>query len=151
MTAITPFLWFDDKAQEAAAFYVSLFADAEILATQSQAGPDGADSVTLVTFRLENQRFTALNGGPHYRFSAAVSFFIDCPDQPAIDALWDRLVEGGEALRCGWLTDRYGLTWQIVPTRLGDLLGGPDRARAGRVMQAMLKMIKLDVAALEAA
>lgn len=147
MQSITPFLWFDGKAEEAARFYLSVFPDAEILDTMP--GPNG--TVLGVTFRLLGQRFTALNGGPQFSFTPAVSFFVSCDTQEEIDRLWDNLVAGGAPQRCGWLTDRFGLSWQIVPAVLGDMLRDADRARAGRVFQAMMGMVKLDIPELQAA
>ncbi len=153
MKKITPFLWFDDKAEEAARFYTSIFADSEILETRRYAagGPGKAGSVMSVTFRLEDETFVALNGGPHFAFTPAISFFVECRDQGEVDTLWGKLLEGGAPSQCGWLTDRYGLSWQIVPKRLSELMQDGDCDRASRVMQAMLKMIKLDVAGLERA
>jgi predicted 3-demethylubiquinone-9 3-methyltransferase (glyoxalase superfamily) len=150
---VTPFLWFDDKAEEAALFYTALFEDSEIVETHrhGDAGPGAAGSVMTITFRIGGQTFMALNGGPHYSLTPAMSLFVECRDQAEIDALWDALTAGGQPLRCGWVTDRYGLTWQIVPARLGELLQGEDRARAARVTGAMMEMIKLDIAGLEAA
>ena len=154
MPKITPFLWFDDQAEEAAELYVSVFngrpgsaGDSEILevARYGEAGPGKPGSVMTVSFRLEGQEFTGLNGGPHYRFTEAVSFLVNCDTQEEVDALWSALTEGGEEDRCGWLKDRYGLSWQIIPTALGELLGDPDPDRAGRAMQAMLQMTKIDI------
>lgn len=147
MQSITPFLWFDGKAEEAANFYLSIFPDGEILDTMP--GPSG--TALGVTFRLLGQRFTALNGGPQFSFTPAVSFFVSCDTQDEIDRLWSSLGAGGAEQRCGWLTDRYGLSWQIVPTVLGAMLRDEDRPRAARVFQAMLGMVKLDIAALESA
>lgn len=148
MNTITPFLWFDNQAEEAANFYVSIFPNSRIISTNP--GPDG--KVMSATFELDGQRFMALNGGPQFKFTEAVSFYINCKDQAEVDNYWEKLVAGGgKTDQCGWLKDQFGLSWQVVPTRLGELLGDPDRAKAGRVMAAMLKMTKLDVAALEAA
>ncbi len=153
MSKITPFLWFDDNAEQAARFYAGLFDDAEIVETRryGEGGRGAAGAVMTVTFRLAGQTYIALNGGRHYSLTPAMSLFVECRDQAEIDRLWDALTEGGKPLQCGWLTDRYGLTWQIVPARLGELLGGEDRARAARVTAAMLKMVKLEIAGLEAA
>jgi predicted 3-demethylubiquinone-9 3-methyltransferase (glyoxalase superfamily) len=154
MPKITPFLWFDDQAEEAAEFYVSVFnarpgsaGDSEILGVSryGEAGPGKPGSAMTVSFRLEGQDFTGLNGGPQYRFTEAVSFFVSCETQEEVDALWSALTEGGQEDACGWLKDRYGLSWQIIPTALGELLGDPDPERAGRAMQAMLQMTKIDI------
>jgi predicted 3-demethylubiquinone-9 3-methyltransferase (glyoxalase superfamily) len=150
MKKITPFLWFDSNAEQAAKFYVSVFKDAKITQVARQGGGKKAPAMS-VSFRLAGQDFVALNGGPHYRFTPAVSFFIDCKDQKEVDYFWRKLIAGGEASRCGWLTDKYGMSWQIVPSVLGKLLKHKDRAKAARVMQAMLQMVKLDVAGLERA
>ncbi len=147
MRSITPFLWFNGKAEEAARFYLSIFPEGEILDTMP--GPGG--SVLGVTFRLLGQTFTALNGGPQFSFTPAISFFVSCDTQEEIDRLWASLLEGGAAQQCGWLTDRYGLSWQIVPAALGEMLRDQDRPRAARVFQAMLGMVKLDIAQLQAA
>ena len=159
MPAITPFLWFDDIAEAAAAFYVRIFPNSRILAVtrygdagrEQHGRPPG--SVMTVAFELDGQPFTALNGGPSFRFSPAVSFVVHCPNQDAIDHYWELLSAGGppEAQQCGWLQDRYGLSWQIVPTSLPELLSDPDASGSRRVMQALLGMKKIDVAALERA
>jgi predicted 3-demethylubiquinone-9 3-methyltransferase (glyoxalase superfamily) len=154
MQKITPFLWFDGKAEEAAAFYISIFRYSRIvdISRYGEAGPGAAGSVMLVTFELEGQRFIALNGGPHFSFTPAVSFFVSCETQEEVDALWAKLcADGGEAVRCGWLKDRYGLSWQIVPAVLGELLRDSDTEKARRTMAAMLAMRKLDIAALQRA
>ena len=140
-SSITPFLWFDDKAEEAANFYVSIFKNSKIVDV----------TATSTTFELDGREFIAFNGGPHYRFSPAVSFFVNCETQPEVDELWDKLSEGGETLRCGWLTDKYGLTWQIIPSTLGEMLQDEDAAKSKRVMEAMLAMVKIDIAALKRA
>ena len=154
MPKIAPFLWFEDQAEEAAEFYVSVFnarpgstGDSQILevARYPEGGPGKPGSAMTVSFRLEGQVFTGLNGGPHHEFTEAVSFFVDCETQEEVDALWSSLSEGGEAGPCGWLKDRYGLSWQIIPTALGELLGDPDPERAARAMQAMLQMNKIDI------
>ncbi len=147
MQKITPFLWFDGQAEEAMNFYVSLFKDARILSTTP--GPDG--KVMMGTFQLEGQEFHALNGGPLFKFSEAISLFVNCETQAEVDELWERLSAGGIKSRCGWLKDKYGLSWQIIPTALGELMRDKDPEKAGRVMQAMLKMDKLDIAALQQA
>jgi len=154
MQPITPFLWFDTQAEEAANFYVSVFPDSEILSVSryGEAGPGPAGSVMLAVFKLRGQEFQAINGGPIYRFGPAISFVVDCADQAEVDHYWDGLLAGGgEPIQCGWLTDRFGLSWQVVPRRLGELMSDPDPAVAKRVTEAMLKMVKLDIAALEAA
>ena len=154
MQKITPFLWFDGQAEEAARFYVSLFPDSRIeRVTRSPADtPSGpAGMVITVEFTLAGTRFVALNGGPMYRFTEAVSFQIACADQAEVDRLWSALSEGGTESQCGWLKDRWGLSWQIVPTRLHQLLADPDPKRARRAAEAMLKMKKLDIAGMERA
>jgi predicted 3-demethylubiquinone-9 3-methyltransferase (glyoxalase superfamily) len=153
MPTITPFLWFDNQAEEAANFYASVFADSKIIdvSRYGDAGPGPEGTVMTVTFELEGQEFIALNGGPHVGFNDAVSFVKSCADQDEVDQLWAKLSEGGEEGPCGWLKDRYGLSWQIVPTALTDLLNDPDREKAGRVMKAMLGMKKIDVQGLRAA
>jgi predicted 3-demethylubiquinone-9 3-methyltransferase (glyoxalase superfamily) len=150
---ITPFLWFDDRAEEAANFYVSVFKNAEILSVSryGEAGPGPAGSVMVVSFRLDGQEFTALNGGPQFTFTEAVSFVIDCANQEEVDYYWDRLTEGGEPGPCGWLKDKFGLSWQVVPKILTDLLQDEDSAKANRVMQAMLQMTKIEIAKLREA
>ncbi|WP_246430693.1 VOC family protein [Streptomyces rectiverticillatus] len=148
---IKPFLWYDGQAEEAAAHYVSVFDDSRIVEVQhyGEAGPGAPGSVMTVEFTLAGQHFIALNGGPEFTFTEAVSFSVDCADQEEVDRLWGRLSEGGEEGPCGWLKDRYGLSWQITPRRLTELLGDPDRAAANRVMQAMLEMHKIDIQELE--
>ncbi len=147
MQKITPFLWFNGKAEEAAKFYVSIFKNSNIHRTTP--GPNG--TVMTVIFQLEGQEFIALNGGPHYQFTPAISLFVDCQSQPEVDELWEKLSAGGEKSRCGWLKDKYGLSWQIIPRTLGPMLGDKDPKKSGRVMQAMLQMDKIDIARLEAA
>ncbi|MCD0483666.1 VOC family protein [Streptacidiphilus sp. ASG 303] len=153
MQKITTFLWFEDRAEEAAELYTSVFPDSRITEVRryGAAGPLPEGTVMTVGFELAGQRFTALNGGPHHRFNEAVSLFVDCADQEEVDRLWERLGDGGEHGPCGWLKDRFGLSWQIVPTVLGRLLDDPDPAAAERVVKAMLGMGKLDVRALEEA
>jgi predicted 3-demethylubiquinone-9 3-methyltransferase (glyoxalase superfamily) len=151
---ITPFLWFDTQAEEAMHFYVSIFENSKIIGVsrygKSGPGPDG--SVMTATFELDGQRFVALNGGPHYTFTPAISFAVRCETQAEVDRLWDQLLEGGgKPNRCGWLNDKYGLSWQIVPEALPRLLQDPNPAKASAVMQAMLKMDKIDVALLQQA
>jgi predicted 3-demethylubiquinone-9 3-methyltransferase (glyoxalase superfamily) len=140
-------LWFDGQADAAADLYISLFPNSR---RTSESQVDGGTSL-MVTFELDGTPFMALNGGPEYHFTPAVSFVVSCKDQAEVDFYWDRLLEGGEPSRCGWLTDRFGVSWQIVPDRLGELMSDPDPEQAGRVMQAMLQMVKLDIAQLEAA
>ena len=154
MPAITPCLWFDTQGEEAASFYVSVFPRSRIVSTShyGEAGPGTPGSVLTVEFELDGRPFTALNGGPEFTFSEAVSFQIDCTDQEEVDHYWTRLsADGGEEGPCGWVKDRFGLSWQVVPRRLVELLADPDTARAQRAMQAMLGMKKLDIAGLEAA
>jgi predicted 3-demethylubiquinone-9 3-methyltransferase (glyoxalase superfamily) len=152
MSKISPCLWFESEAEEAAKFYVSLLPDSRIEHVQkntvdSRAGKAG--SVLVVEFTLAGQRFMALNGGKAFDFTHAISFKIDCTDQAEVDRTWDALAEGGSVEQCGWLKDRYGVSWQIVPTALVKYLGGPDRAGAQRAMQAMMGMVKLDIAGLK--
>lgn len=148
MQKITPFLWFDGNAEEATNFYLSVFKNSKLLSLMP--GPGGKAMGT--TFEIEGQKFHTLNGGPQYKFTPAISLFVNCETQPEVDELWDKLLEGGgRPDRCGWLQDKYGLSWQIIPTALGRLLGDKDRAKAGRVMQAMLQMVKLDIAGLQRA
>jgi predicted 3-demethylubiquinone-9 3-methyltransferase (glyoxalase superfamily) len=154
MSKIAPCLWFDGEAEEAANFYVSLMPDSRIDHVQKNVidSPAGkAGTVLIVQFTLAGQRFLALNGGTRFDFTHAISFAIDCADQAEVDRLWNALSEGGSTEQCGWLKDRYGVSWQIVPSALPKLLSDPDPAKAQRVMQAMMQMVKLDVAALERA
>lgn len=150
---IVPFLWFDGDAEAAANFYVSMFANSRIVdvVRYGDAGPGPVGSVMTVAFELEGLPFTALNGGPQYRFSPAVSFVVHCENQGEVDRLWDAMLDGGEALMCGWITDRFGVTWQIIPTVLLTLLRDKDAPKARRVTEAMLQMRKIDIAALERA
>jgi predicted 3-demethylubiquinone-9 3-methyltransferase (glyoxalase superfamily) len=153
MSKITPCLWFDGEAEEAARFYVSLVRDSRIDHVQRNVmdSPGGkAGSVLVVKFTLAGQSFLALNGGTRFEYTHAISFMIDCEDQAEVDRLWNTLLDGGTAEQCGWLKDRYGVSWQIVPRALPQLLGDPDPAKAQRVMRAMLGMVKLDIAALKA-
>ncbi len=154
MSKISPCLWFDGEAEEAANFYVSLLPDSRIEKVQKNTvdSPAGkAGSVLVVEFTLAGQRFMALNGGTRFEYTHAISFKIDCADQAEVDRLWDALSDGGSVERCGWLKDRYGVSWQIVPTALVQYLGGPDPAGAQRAMQAMMGMVKLDIAGLKRA
>ena len=150
---ITPFLWFNNNAEEAVNFYVSIFKDAKIMETAryGNAGPGPKGSVMTMKFQLNGLEFVALNGGPNYTFTHAVSFVVNCENQAEVDHYWDKLVEGGKPIQCGWLVDKYGLSWQIVPTALPKLLTDKDPAKAKRVMEAMMKMVKLDIPTLEAA
>lgn len=153
MQKISPFLWFDTQAEEAANFYVAIFKNAKItkIARCGEAGPGPQGSAMTVGFELEGQSFTALNGGPLFKFNEAISFVVDCGTQEEVDHYWDALLAGGQAQQCGWLKDRYGLSWQIVPRILIELMSGPDPAAAQRVMQTMLGMVKLDIAELKRA
>jgi predicted 3-demethylubiquinone-9 3-methyltransferase (glyoxalase superfamily) len=147
MQKITPFLWFDSQAEQAANFYISLFKDSKIasISRYGEGGPGPQGSVMTVNFQLEGQDFIALNGGAEFQFTPAISFFVDCATQEEVDRLWDKLTEDGEEVQCGWLKDKYGLSWQIVPSGLNDLLNGRDAAGSRRAMQAMLQMKKIDL------
>ena len=148
MNKITPFLWFDGKAEEAMRFYVSIFRNSKVLSVSP--GPNG--KAMSVTFELEGQAFMALNGGPEFKFTEAISLFVSCTTQEEVDDLWAKLTaDGGEESRCGWLKDKYGLSWQIIPTALMEMLGDQDPEKAGRAMEAMLTMSKIDIKALRAA
>jgi len=153
MQKITTFLWFDQQAEEAMNFYVSLFKNSKVLSVSRypQGGPMPVGTLMTATFQLDGQEFMALNGGPEFKFTEAISLFVTCETQAEVDHFWDHLSEGGEKSRCGWLKDRFGLSWQIVPTALGELMGDPNPRKAQNVMQAMLQMDKLDIAALQAA
>ena len=154
---ITPFLWFDDKAEEAAKFYTSIFKNSKIgnitRYDEEAAGPTGrpAGSVMTVDFQLGGQEFVALNGGPMFKFTEAISFVVNCENQEEVDYFWSKLSAGGEESRCGWLKDRFGLSWQVVPTVLTEMLTDKDTAKARRVMHAMLQMDKIDIAVLKKA
>lgn len=151
---ITPFLWFDSQAEEATNFYVSVFKDAEVLSVNRypEGGPAPAGSVMTTSFRLAGQQFTALNAGPHFKFTEAISFVIDCADQAEVDYYWDALLaDGGEPSQCGWLKDKFGLSWQVTPRALIELTTETEPEVAGRVMGAMMRMQKIDIAALRAA
>jgi len=157
MQKITPFLWFDTQAEEAVNYYLSIFKNSKLL-NVSRYGDDAAKvsgrpkaSVMTVSFQLDGQQFVALNGGPVFSFSPAISFVVNCQTQQEVDELWEKLSTGGEQQQCGWLKDKYGVTWQIVPTALGELLSNPDAAKAQRVMQAMLQMNMLDINGLQQA
>jgi predicted 3-demethylubiquinone-9 3-methyltransferase (glyoxalase superfamily) len=163
MQKITPFLWFDDQAEEAANFYTSVFSSRRgadsgrgpskvvNVSRYGEAGPGTPGTAMTVSFQLDGQEFTALNGGPAHTFTEAISFVVNCQTQDEVDELWAALSEGGEEGPCGWLKDKYGLSWQIVPTRLIELLGDPDPEKSQRVMKAMLEMSKIDIATLERA
>lgn len=150
MGRITPFLWFDGKAEEAMHFYVGIFKNSKV-GSVSRSGPGPDAPAFSVTFVLDGQEFYGLNGGPHYQFTPATSFFISCENQEEVDYYWSRLTDGGSEQPCGWLVDRYGLSWQVIPSALGRLLGDKDRTKAGRAMQAMMGMKKIDIAGLERA
>jgi predicted 3-demethylubiquinone-9 3-methyltransferase (glyoxalase superfamily) len=153
MQPITPFLWFDTQAEQAAKFYCSIFDNSKIVTTTryGEAGPGPKGSVMTVLFQLAGQEFIALNGGPHFKFTEAISFSVSCQTQQEVDRYWKELSAGGEEGPCGWLKDQYGLSWQINPTILGKLLSDPDPKKSNRVMEAMLKMKKIEIAALEQA
>jgi predicted 3-demethylubiquinone-9 3-methyltransferase (glyoxalase superfamily) len=157
MQKITPFLWFDDKAEEAVKFYVSVFKNSRIggVARYGEAGAKASGrpmgSVMTVAFQLDGQDFVALNGGPHFKFTEAISLVVNCETQAEVDELWEKLSAGGEKSRCGWLKDRYGMSWQVVPTLIGKLMQDPDAEKSESVMQAILKMDKLDVEVLRRA
>jgi predicted 3-demethylubiquinone-9 3-methyltransferase (glyoxalase superfamily) len=147
MQKITPFLWFDGKAEEAMNLYVSIFKNSKVLSVTryGEGGPGPKGTVMSVKFQIDGQEFMGLNGGPQFNFSPAISFLVSCETQPEVDELWERLSEGGKKERCGWLTDKFGLSWQIIPSVLGKLLQDKDAEKAKRVMQAMLQMNKLDI------
>jgi predicted 3-demethylubiquinone-9 3-methyltransferase (glyoxalase superfamily) len=153
MQKITPFLWFDGKAEEAADFYVAIFKDAKVVSVTryGEAGPGPKGSAMSVIFRLEGQEFFALNGGPQFTFTPAISFFVNCETQQEVDELWENLSAGGEKNRCGWLRDKYGLSWQIIPSILGKMLQDKDAGKSTKVMQAMLQMEKIDIKGLKQA
>jgi predicted 3-demethylubiquinone-9 3-methyltransferase (glyoxalase superfamily) len=153
MQKITPFLWFDTQAEEAAAFYVSIFPNSRItqVLRYGEAGPGPVGGVMTVGFELNGQTFAALNGGPHFQFNESVSFVIECETQGEVDHYWNRLLDGGQPSQCGWLKDRWGVSWQVTPVQLLRLIADPDPAVAQRAMRAMMGMAKLDIAALEAA
>ncbi len=153
MQKITPFLWFDNQAEDAMNFYVSIFKNSKVgtVTRYGAAGPGTKGSVMSATFQLDGQHFMALNGGPLFSFTPAISFFVNCETQAELDELWEKLSAGGKIERCGWLKDKFGLSWQIIPSVLGQLLQDKDPAKSGRVMKAMLQMDKLDIAALKRA
>jgi len=153
MPKITPCLWFDGRAEEAARFYTSIFRNSRIgrITRYGEGGPRPKGSVLTVTFRLDGQEFLALNGGPEFRFTEAISFIVNCKTQSEVDRMWKKLSRGGAEVQCGWLKDKFGMSWQIVPTVLGRMIGDPDPARANRVLQAVLRMKKIDIKALKKA
>jgi predicted 3-demethylubiquinone-9 3-methyltransferase (glyoxalase superfamily) len=153
MQKITPFLWFDNQVEEAIIFYVSIFKSAKVgkVARYGEAGPGPKGSVMAASFELEGLEFTALNGGPQFKFNEAISFVVKCEEQAELDDLWERLSEDGQERRCGWVTDRFGISWQIVPSTLTPMLTDPDAQKSQRVMEALLKMTKIDMAMLEQA
>lgn len=150
---IKTFLWYDNAAEEAANYYCSLFKDSQVgkVTRYPEGGPAPAGTAMTVEFQLAGVQFIALNGGPHFKFTEAISLSVDCESQAEVDDLWSKLTQEGQPSQCGWLKDKYGLSWQIVPTALPQLLGGPDAAKSGRVMQAMMTMGKIDIAALQRA
>jgi predicted 3-demethylubiquinone-9 3-methyltransferase (glyoxalase superfamily) len=153
MQKITPFLWFDGKAEEAMNFYVSIFKNSRVgsITRYGDAGPGPKGTVMIATFQLEGQDFIALNGGPQYTFTPAISLFVDCKTQQEVDDLWEKLSAGGRTDRCGWLSDKYGLSWQIVPSALRELIADKDPEKSKRVMMAMLQMTKIDIQGLRQA
>ena len=153
MQKITPFLWFDNQAEEAARFYVSIFKNSKVvtITRYGDAGPGPKGTVMVAKFELDGQEFLALNGGPQFTFSPAVSFVVNCKSQEEVDQYWEKLSEGGEKVQCGWLKDKYGLSWQVVPTILSELLQDKDAAKSQRVMKAMLQMKKIDIEGLKRA
>jgi predicted 3-demethylubiquinone-9 3-methyltransferase (glyoxalase superfamily) len=153
MQKITPFLWFDNQAEDAAHFYTSIFRNSKVVSVTryGDAGPGPKGSVMTVKFQLDGQEFVALNGGPHFKFSEVVSFVANCETQEEVDDFWEKLSEGGEKVQCGWLKDKYGLSWQVVPTVLVEMLQDKDSEKSKRVMEAMLQMKKIDIKALKEA
>jgi len=153
MQKITPFLWFDGQAEEAANFYVSVFKNSKITDTMrvGEGGPGPKGSVLVVGFEIEGIAFSALNGGPNFKINEAISFVVHCESQQEVDYYWAKLTEGGKEIQCGWLKDRFGVAWQVVPTAFFKLIADPDKEKVARVMQAMMKMVKFDIAALEQA
>jgi predicted 3-demethylubiquinone-9 3-methyltransferase (glyoxalase superfamily) len=153
MQKISPFLWFDNQAEEAMNFYVSIFKNSKIgsVMRYGDAGPGPKGSVMTASFELEGQQFTALNGGPHFKFTEAISFVVSCETQEEVNELWDKLSGGGQTQQCGWLKDKFGLSWQIIPSALIELMGDPDPEKSQRVMEAMLQMTKIEIAELKQA
>ena len=153
MQKITPFLWFDTQAEEAMNFYVSIFRNSKVLTVSryGDAGPGPKGTVMSATFQLDGQEFYALNGGPQFKFTPAISLFVSCKTQEEVDELWGKLSEGGRTDQCGWLQDKFGLSWQVIPTILGEMLRDKDPGKSKRVMQAMLKMTRIDIGKLKQA
>jgi predicted 3-demethylubiquinone-9 3-methyltransferase (glyoxalase superfamily) len=153
MQKIHPFLWFDNQAEEAMNFYVSIFKNSKVgdVMRYGDGGPGPKGSVVTANFELEGQQFTALNGGPQFKFTEAISFYVDCHSQDEVDNLWDKLSEGGEIQQCGWLKDKFGIAWQIIPSALMELMSDPDPEKSQRVMEAMLQMKKIDIPTLQKA
>ncbi len=153
MQKITPFLWFNGKAEDAMNFYTSIFKNSKIgrITRYGDAGPGPKGTVMSATFQLDGQEFMALNGGPQFKFTEAISFFVNCETQEEVDELWEKLSAGGQKSRCGWLKDKYGLSWQIIPSALGEMLGDKDPEKSRRVMKVMLQMDKIDIKRLEQA
>lgn len=153
MQKLTPFLWFDNQAEEAADFYVSIFKNSKIVSIDryGDAGPGPKGTVMIATFQIDGQEFVALNGGPRFKFTEAISFVVNCETQEEVDYFWEKLSAGGEKSRCGWLKDKFGLSWQVVPTILDKLMRAKDAVKAQRVMQAMLQMDKIDIKTLKQA
>ena len=153
MHKISPFLWFNDNAEEAVTFYTSTFKDSKITATThyGSGGPGPAGSVMTMSFELNGQHFTALNGGPHYSFTPAISFVIMCDDQEEVDHYWDNFLQGGKAMQCGWITDKFGLSWQVIPSAMITMMTDKDPKKVQKVAQAMMKMVKLNIAELQRA
>jgi predicted 3-demethylubiquinone-9 3-methyltransferase (glyoxalase superfamily) len=153
MQKITTYLWYDNQAEEAAIFYTSIFKNSRVLEVNryGEGAPMPAGTAMIVRFELDGQEFIALNGGPHFKFNEAISLYVDCEDQAEVDYFWDRLVDGGEPSQCGWLKDRYGLSWQIIPRELPSLLFDPDTEKAQRATQAMFTMSKIDIEAMRKA
>ena len=153
MQKISPFLWFDNQAEEAMNFYVSIFKNSKVgdVTRYGDAGPGPKGSIVTASFELEGQQFTALNGGPQFKFTEAISFVVDCKSQEEVDYFWDKLSEGGQIQQCGWLKDKFGLSWQIIPSVLMELMGDPDPEKSRRVTEAMLQMTKIDIPALRKA
>jgi predicted 3-demethylubiquinone-9 3-methyltransferase (glyoxalase superfamily) len=153
MPKIKPFLWFDNQAEDAAKFYVSIFKNSRIKTVNryGEAGPGPKGSVMTVVFELDGQEFIALNGGPHFKFNESISFSVECKTQEEVDEYWSKLTLGGQEVQCGWLKDKYGLSWQVNPTILGEMLSDPDSQKSKRVMEAMLKMKKIEIAGLKQA
>jgi len=153
MQKISPFLWFDSQAEDAAKFYISVFKNSKILhiSRYGKVGPGPAGSVMTVVFQLDGNEFIALNGGPIFKFNEAVSFMVECKTQEELDYYWEKLSRGGEKIQCGWLKDKYGLSWQVIPTILGEMLTDPDPKKSQRVMEAMLQMKKIDIEGLKKA